>query len=85
MNNTPFHVGVDPQDILASMMPGFGGHSFMHAEDNQVQYYMSHKEADRGRRYSACHWSFVLENNLQSSRFEKCEPQLFHVGNIVEV
>ena len=23
MNNTPFHVGIDPQDILASMMSGF--------------------------------------------------------------
>ena len=35
--------------------------------------------------YDACCQSFVLENNLQFSRFKKCELQVFHVGDIVEV
>jgi hypothetical protein len=50
VKSTPFHIGVDPQHILADMMTGSSGHSFIHAEDNQVQYYKSLRQADGGRR-----------------------------------
>ena len=37
--DTPFHKGVDPQGILHGMANSNGTCSYMHTEDNQVQYF----------------------------------------------
>ena len=87
VKSTPFHLGVDPQNVLANMMSGSSGHSFIHMEDNQVQYYRSRRDADGERRYgnTAYRQTFVLTYDLLFNRFEKCEPQMFRVGDVVEV
>jgi hypothetical protein len=87
VGSMPFHIGVNPQGILADMMTKSAVYSFVHAEDNQVKYYKSCKELDRGRRYVGCTFchSFVKIIGITSPRFEECEPQTFRLGNIVEV
>jgi hypothetical protein len=51
--NTPFHNDVDPHRILTNMMSRSTGLTFIHAGDNQVQYYKSRKDTDGGRRYGS--------------------------------
>jgi hypothetical protein len=85
--NTPFHDGVDPHQILTNMMTGSTGQAFIHAEENQVQYYKSHKGPDRGRRYrsSPCRVISGLSTHLLSFRFDKWRPQVICVGDLIEI
>ena len=78
---------MDPQDILTNMMSGSIYHSFIHAEDNQVQYYKSCKDVDGDRKYGshAYHQNLRFEINPWSLRFETCGPQTFCISDIVEV
>ena len=39
-----FQKGVDPQGVLRGMAMGDGTCSYVHTEDNQVQYFVSYRE-----------------------------------------
>jgi hypothetical protein len=50
IEETPFHKGVDPKDILQNMAKGDGTISYVHTEDNQVQYFTMQRDADGSRK-----------------------------------
>jgi len=50
----PFHKGVDPRGILQTMAKGDGLTTYVHTEDNQVQYF-SMKRDTEGRMKSVNH------------------------------
>jgi len=44
--DVPFHKGVDPQGILQSMAKGGGSTTYIHTEDNQVQYFSTKRDTE---------------------------------------
>lgn len=42
----PFHKGVDPRGILQNMAQGDGSTMYVHTEDNQVQYFITKRDAE---------------------------------------
>ncbi|KAF8219531.1 hypothetical protein L208DRAFT_1071909, partial [Tricholoma matsutake] len=66
LQDMPFHKGVDPRGILRGMANGDGTCSYVHTEDNQVQYFAAYRDGNGNRR------------------FQPCEPQTFHLGDIVQ-
>jgi hypothetical protein len=79
----PFNKGVDPRNILRDMAKN--GH--IHTEDNYVEYFSMHRDSC-GQRRSIKKLSKVnIKNSLLFwiQRFQACEPQLFRVGDIVQV
>jgi hypothetical protein len=47
MQAIPFLPGVDPSDILYNMAHEDNNYRYIHSEDNQVQYFTSHRD-DKG-------------------------------------
>lgn len=85
-DETPFHKGVDPKGILQSMANGDGSISYMHTEDNQVRYFNMHRDTEGNRKLV-----YQIKDQDNSShtfwggRFVSCEPQMFRIGDIVQV
>jgi hypothetical protein len=55
----PFHKGVDPRGILQNMAKGDGSTTYIHTEENQVQYFSAKRDGE-GKMKSV--------NHLQASR-----------------
>ncbi|KAF8240411.1 hypothetical protein L208DRAFT_1156497, partial [Tricholoma matsutake] len=50
----PFEKGVDPWGILRGMASGNGTCTYVHTEDNQVQYFTTSREASGNRKFQPC-------------------------------
>ena len=50
LQGTSFHKGVDPRGILRGMAKGDGTCSYVHTEDNQVQYFTAYRDGNGNRR-----------------------------------
>ena len=67
IEETPFLKGVDPKGILQNMANGDGTVSYVHTEDNQVQYFSMQRDADENRK-SVLHKFHVHGHQLTYSR-----------------
>jgi hypothetical protein len=54
LQDTPFHKGVDPRGILCGMANGDGTCSYVHTEDNQVQYFTAYRDGNGNRKSVNC-------------------------------
>ena len=52
--DTPFHKGVDPWGILHGMANRNGTCSYVHTEDNQVQYFTAYRDGNGNRKSVNC-------------------------------
>jgi hypothetical protein len=50
LQDMPFHKGVDPHGILHGMAKGDGTCSYVHTEDNQVQYFTAYRDGNGNRK-----------------------------------
>jgi len=83
VESVPFHKGVDPRNILRDMAKN----NHIHTEDNYVGYFSMHRDSN-GQRRSITKLSKVDKRNsllFWIHRFQACEPQVFRVGDIVQV
>jgi hypothetical protein len=79
-----FQKGVDPRGILRGMAIGDGTCSYVHTEENQVQYFSSCR--DRSGTLKSLSRTFTYTDlNSHCVRFQQCEPQTFRNGDIVQV
>ncbi|KAF8220722.1 hypothetical protein L208DRAFT_1020340, partial [Tricholoma matsutake] len=62
-----FQKDVDPYGVLVNVVVSDAMHSYIHTDDNQVQYFTTFKGVGSERR------------------FESCGPQIFRIGDIVQV
>ncbi|KAF8222891.1 hypothetical protein L208DRAFT_1319926, partial [Tricholoma matsutake] len=70
VESIPFDKGIDPHGILQDMARGDGSYSYIHTEDNQdIILFKQTKTYIR----------------LAMFRFDACEPQMFHIGDIVQL
>ena len=84
VESIPFHKGVDPRNILSDMAKN----THIHTEDNYVEYFSMHRDSDGHQRSVQKHSKVVRKKNsllFRMYRFQPCEPQMFWVGDIVQV
>jgi len=67
------------------MMKGDGLTTYIHTEDNIVQYFDTKKDAEGNVKLVT--YIVIRKYNLPHNgpRFFSCEPQMFHIGDIVQV
>ena len=64
LQGTSFHKGVDPWGILRGMAKGDSTCSYMHTEDNQVQYFTAYRDGNGNRRSVNCIFKIDVSNSL---------------------
>lgn len=79
-----FSPTVDPQGRLCGMAKGDGISSYLHTEDNQVQYFTTSCIENGTRRYAHAHHVGTLQIITIVWLYTPCGPQSFHSGDIVQ-
>ena len=80
-----FQKGVDPHGILRGMATSNGTCSYVHTEDNQVQYFSSCRDGNGTLKSLSRNFSYPNLDSHCIIRFQQCEPQTFRNGDIVQV